>query len=202
MFTTRTQKTVHPLRRTYRSAHLLPCAHNLLQHSSLRRSLLASRPVNNQNNSAAAAARAHAHGAPHPPSRVAVPPRNTAASRIAASRSAYATAAARIAAATAPGSLAGVRFTTSAVPISRAPYCPPNYRPPPPRENEQHIRLPRVLPTPVLTEVNRDPIDESYPELKRVPTEYIRKGLALKGSLYVAPKKSTISHSLIFLFAE
>jgi hypothetical protein len=68
----------------------------------------------------------------------------------------------------------------------------PFYSPNVPAEPPKEIRLPNALPIPVLHEVNRDPIIEHYPELKAVPTEYIRSGLRTKGATYVFASLATV----------
>lgn len=43
------------------------------------------------------------------------------------------------------------------------------------------IRLPRSLPRPQVRVVDRTHIESAYPELAKVPTDYIRKGLISTG---------------------
>jgi hypothetical protein len=53
------------------------------------------------------------------------------------------------------------------------------------RVEEPHpapLRLPRTLARPRLGEVDRQNIEASNPELAHIPTDYIRKGLALTGA--------------------
>lgn len=43
-------------------------------------------------------------------------------------------------------------------------------------------RLPRTLGRPQVGVVKREPIEAAYPELAQIPTEYLRKGLAMNGN--------------------
>jgi hypothetical protein len=129
MISARATKPTRPLRRTYRSAHLLPCAHRL-QPQSIKR------------------ANARLPGSPKQRSRS---PR-----------------------------LPTVRIPRPAPPAPpRVPHYAAHPRPP---TQPPVLQLPHVLATPVINEVDRSSIDRAYPELKRVPMEYVRKGLQMKGS--------------------
>jgi hypothetical protein len=126
MLSTRVPKPIRGIRRTYRSAHLLPCAHRILQHQSAKR----------------------------------------------------------------PKGPNDIKSATIPQGSPRTPYIPSQPRPEYTR-GPPEIRLPHALATPIVPEVSREGIEKNYPELKRVPTEYIRKGLALKGSVYAITCTST-----------
>jgi hypothetical protein len=61
------------------------------------------------------------------------------------------------------------------------------------------LQLPRTLAKPEVGEVDRQPIESAYPELARVPTEYIRKGLMVTGTEYVLDTMTYIGKHLYIL---